>query len=237
MKRPQAPLTAFTSLCAAPLLLASCSTGGQMLTKSGFLPDYGKLQKPKRKNVAIWVSSGYQSEVYHQVIIDEPKWLAPHRDPKVEAAMREALRESLIATLSISHRVIPDVATAPAGTLRVRSAITGIRRTRWFLNAPLQVATFAAGGLGILAPLSGGASVEIVVDDAASRNSVLQMATYRNGQPWNIKGSYVAYDHARQAFEQSAKALAYFIKQPALATPSTLHSKSGSSGKYESRQN
>ena len=205
----------------AALLLPACSTGGQKLTQSGFLPDYAQLQKPeKKKNVAIWVSPDYRPEAYRQVIVEQPEWLAPHRDGKTEQAMRDALRERLVAALSTSHHVIPATSIAPAGTLRVRSAITGIRRTRWFLNAPLQVATLAAGGLGVLAPLRGGGSVEIAVDDARSHRPILQMATYRNGQPWNVKGSYLAYEHARQAFGQAAEALDVYVVQPALAASS-----------------
>lgn len=207
----------------AALLLTACSTGGQKLTQSGFLPDYAQLYKPEhKKNVAIWISPDYRPDSYRKVIVDQPQWLAPHRDSKTEQTMRDALRERLVAALSTSHRVIADTNAAPAGTLRVRSAITGIRRTRWFLNAPLQVATFAAGGLGVLAPLRGGGSVEISVDDARSRHPVLQMATYRNGQPWNVKGSYVAYEHARQAFGQAAEALDSYVVQPALATSSAV---------------
>lgn len=203
------------------LLITACSTGGQKHTQSGFLPDYAQLQKPEhKKNVAIWISPDYRPDAYRQVIVDQPQWLAPHRDAKTEQSMRDALRERLVVTLSTSHRVIADTGAVPAGTLRVRSAITGIRRTRWFLNAPLQVATVAAGGLGVLAPLRGGGSVEIAVDDARSRRPVLQMATYRNGQPWNVKGSYVAYEHARQAFGQAAEALDGYVVQPALTASS-----------------
>lgn len=197
--------------CMPALLLGACSTGGQKLTHSGFLPDYAQLQKPaKKKNVAVWVSPDYRPERYQQVVIEPVEWRAPPRDAKAEKQLGDALHEHLVTALSGRYQVV-EGSQVRGDALRVRSAITGVRRTRWFLNAPLQVATLAAGGLGVLAPLRGGGSVEIQIDDAGTQRPVLQLATYRNGQPWNIKGSYVGYNHAEQAFEGAAAQLVGYL--------------------------
>ena len=211
------PFSRALAIGAAVTLLAGCSTGGQKLTKSGFLTQYEHLQSPKKKkNVALWIARDYSVSRYKTVTVEDIEWHAPRRDAKTENMLRAAFRERLIESLSPQYKVVLPT-QADTATLRVRGAITGVRRTRWFLNAPLQAVTFAAGGLGVLAPLRGGGTEEIQVEDARSGKPIVQMVTYRNGQPWNVKGSYVAYDHARQAFDDAAKILASYLIDPKTA--------------------
>lgn len=219
------PLSMALAFGTAATLLTACSTGGQKLTKSGFLPQYEHLQSPqKKRNVALWIAPDYTVSRYETVTVEDIEWHAPRRDAKTEAMLRTAFRDRLIEALSPQYRVVLPT-QADATTLRVRGAITGVRRTRWFLNAPLQAVTFAAGGLGVLAPLRGGGTEEIQVEDARSGKPVVQMVTYRNGQPWNVKGSYVAYDHARQAFDDAAEILTGYLADPKTAVMETEREK------------
>lgn len=98
--------------------------------------------------------------------------------------------------------------------MRVRSAITGTRPARWYYNLPAQAAQVAVGGLGLFRPSSGGASEEMQVQDSVSGSPLIQIATFRNGKPWDVKGSYVPYDHARTSFTDASKLLAEIAAQP-----------------------
>lgn len=100
-----------------------------------------------------------------------------------------------------------------------RSAITGTRRTRWFVNGLIQAAQFAVGMIAPLAPLQGGASEELQIEDVATGQPLIRIATFHNGKPWNVKGAYVAYDHARGAFTRAAELTARVTPNPALAVP------------------
>jgi hypothetical protein len=205
-------------LAAAVFVTSGCSTGGQRLTQSGFLPEYTVLQKARSlKNTVIWISPGYDPGHYASIIVEPVKWLAPPREAKVEQVLRNDFARSLTDALSTGRRTLKIISSTPGAkqTLRVRSAITGMRRTRWFVNAPLQAVQLVAGGLPIFAPLQGGASEEIQVEDAATGQPLIQIATFHNGKPWNVKGSYVAYDHARAAFGKAAETVARVVNDPA----------------------
>ena len=199
------------------MMLAACSTGGQKITRSGFLPDYSQLQKVKpHKDARIWVSPEYRPDRYQEIVIEPVEWHVPHRSDKVEQMLKTAFRERLEARFSNQFRIVDGSAVTPA-TLRVRSAITGMRRTRWYFNAAIQAAQFATGGIAPFAPLQGGASEEFQVEDAQSGVPLIRLATFRNGKPWNVKGSYIAYDHARLAFKKGADVLAKVITAPGVA--------------------
>lgn len=198
--------TGFPSLLGSCLLLSACSTGGQKFTQSGFLGGYERLSRSQEHgNVAFWLAADYRAAQYDSVALAPVTWLAPHRKEAVEQRLKEELSGSLREILSRRYHIV-DPAEAGSRTLVVRAAITDTRRTRWYLNAPAQVATtLTLGGLSVLAPLQGGASVEIDVSGNEGRVPVAQLSFYRNGKPWNFKGSYVAYDHARLAFKVAAE--------------------------------
>lgn len=210
--------TRYFSLLGCCLIMSACSTGGQRFTQSGFLGGYEQLSRSKRHgNAAFWLSADYRPAQYDNVVLAPVTWLAPHRDEAVEQRLKEELGGSLRDVLSQRYRIV-DPSRAGQRTLYVRAAITNTRRTRWFVNAPAQVvSTLALGSLSILAPLQGGASVEIEVSGDANRVPVAQLSFYRNGKPWNFKGSYVAYDHARLAFREASKQLGDVLAGQAVA--------------------
>jgi len=210
--------TGCCALLGGCLLLTACSTGGQKFTRSGFLGGYDHLNRSKQHgNMAFWLAPDFRSEKYDNVALAPVTWLATHRNEAVERRLREELSRSMRDVLSRRYRMI-DPSAADDRTLIVHAAITNTRRTRWFVNAPAQVAsTLALGGFSVFAPLQGGASVEIEVSGRARQIPVAQLSLYRNGRPWDFKGSYVAYDHARLAFNEASKRLGEILVGQAAA--------------------
>jgi hypothetical protein len=192
-----------------PLLggLAACSTGGQKLTRSGFLPDYSAMGPTKQhKKDAIFVAADYAPGAYDKVVVEPVEWLAPTRSDETKEKLKADFRSRLVRSFGTKYRVV-DASEAGPGTLRIRSAITGTRPARWYLNVPAQAAQLALGGIGLFRPSSGGASEEMQIQDAVTGRPLVQVATFRNGKPWHVSGSYVPYDHARGAFTDASKLL------------------------------
>jgi hypothetical protein len=201
---------------ALPLLagVSACSTGGQKLTRSGFLPDYSAMAPTKQhKKDAIFVAADYAPAAYDRVVVEPVEWYAPGRDDKTRNKLKADFHTRLVQSFATRYRVV-DASEAGPGTLRVRSAITGTRPARWYLNVPAQAAQLALGGIGLFRPSSGGASQEMQIQDAVSGRPLVQVATFRNGKPWHVSGSYVPYDHARGAFTQASKLLVEVATQP-----------------------
>jgi hypothetical protein len=213
-------------LAVIPLVaLAACSTGGQRLTRTGFLSDYSQMQSTKEhKKSSIYVAADYAPTNYTKVIVDPVEWYAPPRNEKTEARLSADFHERLVRSFSTKYEVV-DAAKAAPGVLRVRSAITGTRPSRWYYNVPAQAVQLALGGIGLFRPSSGGASQEMQVQDAVTGRPLVQVATFRNGKPWHVSGSYVPYDHARGAFTEASKLLTVVTSQPqkslAAAAPAT----------------
>jgi hypothetical protein len=200
------------SLSIALVALAGCSTGGQRLTRSGFLEDYDSLARQgDHRNVALYVRPGFNAARYDRVILEPIAWRAPERPETVKSELEKAFKDRLIKSLSGRFTVVADAGEAGPGdgadlacTLRIRAAITNTRRALWYLNVAAQ----AVSGYGaVMRPSAGGASEEIEVLDAASGQRVLAIATYYNGQFWDVAGSYLEFGHARAAFSHGAQVL------------------------------
>jgi hypothetical protein len=209
-----APALALALAIAPFAMLGACSTGGQHLTRSGFLPDYSQMQPTKEhKKDAIYVAADYRPDAYAKIIVEPVEWYAPVRSDKVEAKLQANFEARLTKSLGAKYQVV-DASQAGPGVLRVRSAITNTRPARWYLNLPAQAAQVALGGLGLFRPSSGGASEEMQVQDAVTGRPLVQVATFRNGKPWNVTGSYVPYDHARGAFTHASELLTKILSAP-----------------------
>lgn len=211
---------------ASTLTLTAC--GGQSLTRTGFLTNYDQLHsQPNHQDDAIYLQPGFSAANYTKVIIEPTAWVlaknAPAREPETVARLQTSFHDDLIRRLSERFIVIPEPGPGQdpgLGVLRVRSAITNTRRALWWVNVPAQAAQLALGGVGILRPSAGGASEEMQVQDARTGTPVVEIATYNNGQPWNVVGSYVAYNHARRAFLLASDLLHDELVQGAPATAS-----------------
>jgi hypothetical protein len=200
------------SLSIALAALAACSTGGQRLTRSGFLDDYDSLVREQdHRNIALYVAPGFSAASYDHVILEPIQWRAPERPDTVKTELEKAFRDRLVKSLSGRFTVVDDAGAAggrdgvePSHTLRIRAAITNSRRASWYANVAAQ----AVSGYGaVMRPSAGGASEEIEVLDAGSGRRVLAIATYYNGQFWDVAGSYLEFGHARAAFSHGARAL------------------------------
>ncbi len=203
------------ALAIAPIIaLGACSTGGQRLTRSGFISDYSQMKPTKaHKKDAIYVAADYAAPAYTKVIVEPVEWYAPDRPQKTRERLQADFHDRLVRHMGTKYQVI-DADQAGPGVLRVRSAITGTRPARWYLNVPAQAAQLALGGFGLIRPSSGGASEEMQVQDAVTGQPLVQVATFRNGEPWHVSGSYVPYDHARGAFTDASQLLAEVVANP-----------------------
>ena len=160
-----------------------------------------------------FVAADYAPTSYDKVVVEPVEWYAPERNDKTKEKLKANFHSRLVERLSTKYRVV-DASEAGPGTLRVRSAITGTRPARWYLNLPAQAAQLALGGIGLFRPSAGGASEEMQIQDAVSGRPLVQVATFRNGKPWHVSGSYVPYDHARGAFTEASKLLTEVATTP-----------------------
>ena len=198
---------------AAVCVLGLAGCGGQSLTQTGFLDNYDRLQpQPDHTPNAIYVKPGLAASNYTKVIVEPVVWMpapdTPVRNEKTKATLQCNLRDALTKSLGERFTVIEDPGAGcdlEPGVLRVRSAITNTRRGLWWVNVPVQAAQVAVGAVGLLRPSAGSASEEIDVRDASTGEQLVATATYNNGLPYNITGSYLEYGHARRAFRITAE--------------------------------
>ena len=208
--------------------LAAC--GGQRLTQTGFLTDYSEMRsQPHHEDDAIYVRPGFLSADYRRVIVEPVAWVpaknAPRRQPDTQAKLEAAFHKVLSKTLAERFVMVADPGPGRdpgPGVLRVRAAITNTRRALWWVNVPVQAAQIALGGTGLGRPSAGGASEEIEVCDARTNARLVEVATYNNGMPWNVVGSYVPFAHARRAFTLASELVRDEIDQGAPAPAVTV---------------
>lgn len=211
-------LRAAASLAAA-LGVSACA--GQGVTQTGFLPAYDQMRPTAdHERDKIWVSPAFTPAAYSRVIIEPVAWVpapdTPARDPETIAKLSSDFRDALSAAFADRYQIVD--APGPA-TLRVRAAVTNTARANWWVNVPAQAAQIALGGIGLLRPSSGGASEEIEVADSQTGQGLVRIATYNNGMPWNVLGSYVQFNHARRAFRIAAELTREQVDRGAKPTP------------------
>ncbi|WP_025841668.1 DUF3313 family protein [Asaia platycodi] len=228
--------------CAGVLALSGCA--GQKTTQTGFIAPqtYAQMVHPKgHMDDLVYVAPGLQPGAYRYAVIDPVLWhpvnTAPVLEPEIQARMTEAFESELRKTLGEDFKILPasPLVTAPSGpfsagnfppgTLRISAAITNLRRSKWYYNALPIVAGFAAGAAGgglppIPPPAPGGASEELLATDAVTGASVLAIATYNNGMPWNMVGQWLPYAHARRAFHLAALLMKEEVHKTGLASAS-----------------
>jgi hypothetical protein len=196
------------------MLIGLTGCAGQKVTRTGFLPDYNQMKfTPAHQHDLIYVSPVLKASNYKAVIIDPVVWDSGAKgyqpSPAVAARMEAAFHQSLTKQLSLHYQIIAgDNCGTCAGVLRVRAAITNIRRSRWYFNLAPMAVQLATGSLVPLPPVApGGASEELEAVDAATGQTMVAIATYNNGKPWQPVGAFVPYRHAEQSFTMAAKLL------------------------------
>jgi len=197
-------------------LLALASCAGQEATRTGFLSSgYDKLQPTKdHPEDLIYVSSAYVPANYTKVVIEPVAWRpaegTPQRDASVVKELQDDFAKSLSTALAKKFAVVTAASTdgpADNGVLRIRGAITSTRKANWYVNAPLML-------VGAPPVNAGGASVEIEALDAGSGQTMVALATFNNGMPWNILGYYQKFGHARRAFDKASELLVEQLARP-----------------------
>ncbi|WP_408872135.1 DUF3313 family protein [Gluconobacter sp. Dm-62] len=203
--------------CAFILSLTGCA--GQKPTQTGFIPKdtYGQMTHQKdHTDDLVYVSPKIDAAKYRFMVIDPVVWhpvaKAPKLNSKAEARMTQAFHDSLAKALAHDFQIITpeECGTTCDNTIRIRAAITNIRRSKWYYNAIPVVAGFAAGAAGggmppIPPPFPGGASEELVATDATTGETLIAVATYNNGMPWNALGQWLPYAHAKRAFRLASE--------------------------------
>ena len=212
------PLPVSLISCAFMLSLTGCA--GQKTTHTGFIPDENYTQMIHPKNHVddlVFVAPDLDVTKYRFVTVEPVIWhpsaKAPRLSPEVQSRMTQAFHDELVKTLSRDFQIVPPDACGPCThVIRVRGAITNIRRSKWYYNALPIVAGFAAGAAGgglppIPPPAPGGASEEVVATDATTNKTLVAIATYNNGMPWNMVGQWLPYAHAKRAFHLASTLL------------------------------
>ncbi len=202
-----------TAMIACVTLAPLMGCAGQKVTRTGFIPPetYAHMAPTKEHTRdLIYVSPNLNVARYHTVMIEPVVWQpiakAPRLSPKVEARMTASFQQELEKALGHDFQVLPaGDCGACTDVIRVRAAITNIRRSKWYYNAIPVVAGFAAGAAGggmppIPPPAPGGASEELIAVDGATGEPLVSVATYNNGMPWNPLGQWLPYAHAKRAF-------------------------------------
>lgn len=204
------------------LMLALATTGcaGQKVTHSGFLPEetYGEMT-PQKGHVDdhIYVKAGLDAEKYKTAVIDPVVWHpvanAPHLEPEVATRMTDAFNTEIRKHVGKIYAIVD---ASECGTcsdaVHIRAAITNIRRSKWYYNAIPAVAGIAASAVGgglppLPPPAPGGASEELIAVDGATGETLVAIATYNNGMPWNTMGQWMPYLHAKRAFRLASDLL------------------------------
>ena len=185
----------FTSrLPILPVILASLFFGGcaSMSNRpSGFLESYDQLKPdPKDSHRLVYARAGWKQSVYTGVLIEpavvrltpeDQKKITAKEITELAAYTDKAVRKAFAKEWRI-------VTAAEPGTLRVRSAITGVDTS----NPALNVATSL-----VICPIdNGGVSMEFEVSDAANGERLVALAGFSNATP--LEGLW-AYTRLGQA--------------------------------------
>jgi Protein of unknown function (DUF3313) len=193
-----------------PVVLAALSFGGcaSMSNRpSGFLESYEQL-KPDSKDShrlvyerADWRKAGYTSVLIEPTVVR----LTAENQKKITAVETTGLAnyadKALRKTFAKEWRI---VTAAEPGTLRVRSAITGVDTS----NPALNVATSL-----VVCPVdNGGVSMEFEVSDVADGARLVALAGYTNATPLEGLWAYTRFGQAHWGIDRWSLALSKIVQ-------------------------
>ena len=177
-------------------LVAACPATNQ-LKYSGFLKNYSQLKPdPKFEGAHRWQDPSVSLAGYNKFIVDPvlihfaPQADGVGLDPAELADLTAFARNTLIEKLSKNFRV---VSSPGPGTLRLRTAITGIKETTPILNLHPAM-KFSGMGLG-------GASAEGEVLDSLTGKRIIAAADNRMGDRVDFQAGLSKLGHAMQVIE------------------------------------
>ena len=176
-------------------LVAACQT--TEVKYSGFLKSYSQLKPdPKFDGARRWQDPRVNLGDYNKFIVDPvlihfaPQANGVGMDPVELAVLTGFARKTFIKKLSTSFQV---VSSPGPGTLRLRTAITGIVETTPMLNIHPAMKLSGAG--------LGGASGEGEVLDSLTGRRIIAVADSRMGDRISLGAGLSKLGHAKQVIE------------------------------------
>jgi hypothetical protein len=193
------PLQFTARLMIIPVVLASLLLGGcanLSNRSSGFIDGYGQL-KPDAKDShrLVYEQTGWQKSDYTSVLLEPAVVRLTAVDQKKVTAqeMTDLAAYSNAALRKAFGKELKVVTVAGPGTLRVRSAITGVDTCDPVLNV--------VTGLVICPVDNGGVSMEYEVRDAVSGQQLAALAGYSNSTPLEALWSFTRLGQAHYAID------------------------------------
>ena len=182
-----------------PVFVASLLVGGcasMSNHSSGFLESYDNLKPDTKDSHRLvyqrpeWNKADYTSVLIEPVVVrltaEDQKKITAKEMTELAAYGDKALRKAFAKDWKI-------VTTAETGTLRIRSAITGVDTS----NPALNVATSL-----VACPVdNGGVSVEYEVRDAANGEQLAALAGFTNATPLEGLWAYTRFGQAHYAID------------------------------------
>ena len=187
-------------LALLPLIVASLLVGGcasMSNHSSGFLDSYDHLKPDTKDSHRLvykrpeWKKSDYTSVLIEPAVVrltaEDQKKVTAKEITDLAAYGDKALRKAFAKEWKI-------VTTAETGTLRIRSAITGVDTS----NPALNVVTSL-----VACPVdNGGVSVEYEVRDAANGEQLAALAGFTNATPLEGLWAYTRFGQAHYAIDR-----------------------------------
>jgi len=209
------PVTAVKSkftarLIILPLLFASFLLGGcasMSNHSSGFLENYEHLKPdPKDSHRLVYERADWKKSAYTGVLIEPTvvRLTAEDQNKITAKEMTELAAYSDKALRKAFAKEWKIVTAAEPGTLRVRSAITGVDTS----NPALNVATSL-----VLCPVdNGGVSMEFEVSDAANREQLVALSGFSNATPLEGLWAFTRFGQAHWGIDRWSDALRKFVR-------------------------
>ena len=185
--------------CLLPLALAALLAGGCANLSnhsSGFLERYDRLKPdPKDSHRLVYERAGWKGSGYTSVLI-EPAVVRLTAEDQNKITAKETTDLAAYADKALRKAFAKEwkiVTTAEPGTLRIRSAITGVDPS----NPALNVVTSL-----VICPVdNGGVSVEYEVRDAADDAQLLALAGFTNATPLEGLWAFTRFGQAHYAID------------------------------------
>jgi hypothetical protein len=195
-----------------PVTIASLFLGGcasMSNHSSGFLDNYTHLKPdPKDSHRLVYERTDWKKAGYTSVLI-EPAVVRLTPDDQNKISAKEIADLAAYSDKAMAKAFAKEwkiVTVAEPGTLRIRSAITGVDTS----NPALNVVTSL-----VICPVdNGGASVEYEIRDATSGEQLVALAGFTNATPLEGLWAYTRFGQAHYAIDHWSVELRKIVRPP-----------------------